>query len=234
MNCWLLAAFFLVLLWFVLHFVPLCPITKHGVWPTLSTTPSLFFLISCHCFNFQNSKLSGRKKIHSILLGYIQFPTNFSDFLTILTNWLFAFFPWVQNPDSRSFKISLWISFKNQFKTHFVFFSQSFFQSLENTQKGQIWRLLQRLANLKGHWRGFALRAAFAPYAMRYYLDDRERCGGYTEVASWFYKIQKVHIRWIMKLPIRIPMYFWFSEKSTIFGKLPQKGAKNHILSKNS
>ena len=136
MNCWLLAAFFLVLLWFVLHFVPLCPITKHGVWPTLSTTPWLFFLISCHCFNFQNSKLSGRKKIHSILLGYTKFPTNFSDFLTILTNWLFAFFSWVQNPDSRSFKVYLWISFKNQSKTHFVF-SQSFSSLLKTHKKGK-------------------------------------------------------------------------------------------------
>ena len=181
MNCWLLAAFFLVLLWFVLHFVPLCPITKHGVWPTLSTTPSLFFLISCHCFNFQNSKLSGRKKIHSILLGYIKFPTNFSDFDQLTFS---LFFPGSKIQIPEVSRLYVWISFKNQFKTHFVFFSQSFFQSLENTLKGQNWRLLQRLANLKGHWRGFALRAAFAPYAMRYYLDDRERCGGYTEVAS--------------------------------------------------
>ena len=219
MNCWLLAAFFLVLLWFVLHFVPLCPITKHGVWPTLSTTPWLFFLISCHCFNFQNSKLSGREK-------YIQFSWDTQNFPPILVIfwrfWPIDFSPFFLGPESRfqKFQDICMNQFKKPIQNSLRFFAK-FFQSLENTQKWQNWRLLQRLANLKGHWRGFALRAAFAPYAMRYYLDDRERCGGYTEVASWLNKIQKVHIRWILKLPIKMPMYFYIFEKSAILGKLP-------------
>ena len=163
-------------------------------------------------------------KIHSILLGYIGFPTNFSDFQTILTNWLFL------GPESRFQKLQgifmIYKSGKNNPKLTSFFFAK-FFQSLENTQKGRNWRLLQRLANLKGHWRGFALRATFAPYAMRYYLDDRERCGGYTEVVSWLNKIQKVQRRWILKPKIKIFLIFW---KISNFGKTPQEALEEEQM----
>ena len=69
-------------------------------------------------------------------LGNIKFPT-LSDFLTILTNWLFAFFSWVQNPDSRSFKVSLWISFSKTNPKLTSFFRKVFSSHLKTHKKGK-------------------------------------------------------------------------------------------------